>query len=119
DRILFWDDSAGQYAYLSTATGLSISGTTLSVATASATVSGIVELATDAEAQAGTDTNRAITAANLASRTATETRTGIIELATEAEVTTGTDTARAVTPAALAAVAAKKLVHTAISTNTA
>lgn len=29
DRILFWDDSAGGYAYLTPGTGLSISGTTL------------------------------------------------------------------------------------------
>jgi len=30
DRILFWDDSAGAYVYLSVGSGLSISGTTLS-----------------------------------------------------------------------------------------
>lgn len=30
DRILFWDDSAGAYAYLTAGTGLAISGTTLS-----------------------------------------------------------------------------------------
>ena len=70
---------------------------------ASATVAGLVELATDAETQTGTDTARAITPANLAARTATETRTGIVELATTAEVVTGTDTARAVTPAGVAA----------------
>jgi hypothetical protein len=29
DRILFWDDSAGAYAYLTAGTGLSISGTTI------------------------------------------------------------------------------------------
>ena len=70
---------------------------------ASATVAGLVELATDAETQTGTDTARAITPANLAARTATETRTGVVELATTAEVITGTDTARAVTPAGVAA----------------
>lgn len=70
---------------------------------ASDTATGVVELATDAETQTGTDTARAITPANLAARTATETRTGIVELATTAEVVTGTDTARAVTPAGVAA----------------
>jgi hypothetical protein len=29
DRIMFWDDSAGSYAYLSVGTNLSITGTTL------------------------------------------------------------------------------------------
>jgi len=69
---------------------------------ASGTVSGIIELATNAEVQTGTDGVRAVTPAGLASRTATETRTGIIELATSAEVQAGSDTARAVTPAGLA-----------------
>ena len=31
DRLLFWDDSAGSYAYLTAGSGLSISGTTISV----------------------------------------------------------------------------------------
>lgn len=70
---------------------------------ASTTASGIVELATNAETQTGTDTARAVTPAGLASVTATETRAGLVELATTAEVQTGTDTARAVTPAGLAA----------------
>lgn len=71
-------------------------------AAASATAAGIVELATDAEAQTGTDTARAITPANLQAVTATETRKGVAELATDAEVVTGTDTERTVTPASLA-----------------
>lgn len=66
---------------------------------ASDTVKGIVELATDAEAQTGSDTIRAITPANLTARTATTTRTGIVELATDAEAQTATDTTRAITPA--------------------
>lgn len=61
---------------------------------ATASVTGVVELATDAETQTGTDTTRAITPANLSARTATETRTGIVELATEAEMNAGTDTTR-------------------------
>jgi hypothetical protein len=70
---------------------------------ASTSATGVVELATDAETQTGTDTARAITPANLQACTATETRKGVIELATDAEVQTGTDTARAVTPAGLQA----------------
>jgi hypothetical protein len=60
-------------------------------AAASTTVSGIVELATDAETNTGTDTARAITPSNLSARTAT------------------TDTARAVTPAGVAAAFADRL----------
>lgn len=70
---------------------------------ASETVAGVVELATNAEAQTGTDTTRAITPANLAAVTATETRAGVVELATSAEAIAGTDTARALTPATLKA----------------
>ncbi|MCP3877342.1 MAG: hypothetical protein GY701_02945, partial [Sulfitobacter sp.] len=61
---------------------------------ASETVVGVVELATAAEVQAGTDTVRAVTPAGLASRTATETRAGLIEIATAAEAQAGTDTVR-------------------------
>ena len=70
---------------------------------ASASAAGIVELATDAEAQTGTDTARAITAANLQAVTGTETRKGVLELATTSEASTGTDTARAVTAAGVKA----------------
>lgn len=73
------------------------------VSAATDTAAGIVELATNAEAQAGTDTARAVTPAGLASVTATETRAGLIELATSAEAQTGTDTARAITPATMKA----------------
>lgn len=68
---------------------------------ATETVSGVVELATTAEAQAGTDAIRAVTPAGLAAYVpvASETVAGKVELATNAEVQTGTDTTRAVTPA--------------------
>lgn len=59
---------------------------------ASSTATGVVELATDTEAQTGTDTTRAITPANLSARTATTSRTGLVELSTDAEMTTGTST---------------------------
>lgn len=78
-----------------------------SVPDASETVKGKVELATTAEATAGTDTVRAVTPAGLAAAVGTlvpdasDTVKGKVELATNAETATGTDTARAVTPANL------------------
>lgn len=66
-------------------------------ATTSAT--GVVELATDAEAQAQADTTRAVTPGNLAAVIASDTARGLIEIAVKAEVKAGTDTTRAVTPA--------------------
>ncbi len=68
---------------------------------ATATARGIVELATNTEAQAGTDASRAITPAALASVTATETRDGLVERATQAEVNAGTDTTRYISPKTL------------------
>ena len=68
---------------------------------ASTTVAGLVERATDAETQTGTDATRYVSPASLSARTATTTRTGVVELATNAETITGTDSARAVTPAGL------------------
>lgn len=71
DRIVFWDDSAGAFTSLAVGTGLTITGTTLdatgggSVPDATDTVKGVVELATTAEAQTGTDTVRAVTPAGL------------------------------------------------------
>ena len=76
------------------------------LATASLTVRGPVELATDAETNTGTDTGRALTPANLAQMTnllqATATQRGAIEIATDAEANTGSATDRAITPANLA-----------------
>ena len=74
---------------------------------ASATQRGIVELATNTEAIAGTDTARAITPAALKAAipqlansvpTASTTQSGTVELATNLEALQGTDTTRAVTP---------------------
>lgn len=70
DRILFWDDSAGAYAYLTASTGLTISTTSMTVRSASATQTGIIEIATDAETVTGTDTGRATTPANITARLA-------------------------------------------------
>jgi hypothetical protein len=68
---------------------------------ASTTVKGIVELATNAETQAGTDAVRAVTPAGLASRVASTTAQGLVELADNTETQTGSDATRAVTPAGL------------------
>lgn len=101
------------------------------IGAATTTASGLVELATLAESDAGTDTVRAVTPAGLVNRVftsrtisttaplsgggdlsanrtlsvaaASETATGVVELATVAEANTGTDTTRAVTPAGIAA----------------
>lgn len=96
---------------------------------ATVTQPGIVELATDAETQAGTDNARAVTPAGLASAVvdnlsststnrplsaaqgkvlnektgdASTTKKGLVELATNAETQAGIDSIRAVTPAGLA-----------------
>lgn len=94
---------------------------------ATTTSSGVVELATQAETDAGTDTSRVVTPETLASRpfagdvtgdidatvvaddshdhtsatlpAADETTAGVLETATAAEVTAGTATDKAVTPA--------------------
>jgi hypothetical protein len=60
DAMLFWDDSAGATAYLTTGNGLTITTTSIAVDAASETVDGIVELATTAEINTGTDATRAI-----------------------------------------------------------
>ncbi|TGV26330.1 hypothetical protein [Mesorhizobium sp. M4B.F.Ca.ET.143.01.1.1] len=79
---------------------------TVVINAATTSASGIVELATDAEAQAKTDTSRVLTPSNLTALGGTSTFAGFLELATDAEAQTGTDTARAITPANLQAVTA-------------
>lgn len=77
---------------------------------------GFVELATNAEAQAGTDATRAVTPAAAksafleidmgnatASSAATTSKSGLVELATSAEALAGTDITRALTPGTAAA----------------
>ena len=73
---------------------------------ATETVKGVAEIATTAEAQAGTDDTRILTPAKLQDVTATTTRKGVVELANNTETQDGTDTARAVTPAGLASLTA-------------
>lgn len=57
---------------------------------ATASDSGAVELATNAETQTGSDATRAVTPAGLASLTATTTRAGLLEKATDAELRAAT-----------------------------
>lgn len=75
-------------------------------AAASETVAGVAEIATTAEAQAGTDDLRFITPKKLQDVSATTSRSGVVELATNAEAQAQTDSVRAVTPANLGALGA-------------
>ena len=84
-----------------TPSSITIGDVNFSVPPATTEVQGIVELATDAETQAGTDGTRAVTPKSLNSRKATTTMTGLAEIATNAEVQTGVDNERIVTPAGL------------------
>lgn len=65
---------------------------------ATTTVLGLIQLATQAEVNAGVDAVKAVTPETLSGRTATETRTGIAEIATQVETDAGTDDTRIVTP---------------------
>ena len=73
---------------------------------ASDTNAGIAEIATAAEAQAGTDNTRILTPAGLQQVTATTERKGVAEIATTAEAQAGTDNTRIITPANLQQVTA-------------
>lgn len=75
--------------FLSTGTGWQFLNVGYDPPYATTTVPGIIEIATDAETQTGTDATRAVTPASLSSRTATETRTGIAQIATQAEANAG------------------------------
>ena len=85
-----------------------IGGVDVVISTDAATegATGLVELATQAEVDTGTDDVRVVTPLKLATATsllqATETQKGALEIATQAEVDAGTDNTRAVTPAGLA-----------------
>lgn len=69
-----------------------------SLPTATETVKGIAEIATQTETNGSTDNTRFITPKKLYNRTATETRRGIAEVATQAEANAGVDDTRMVTP---------------------
>lgn len=78
-----------------------------STASASTTVSGAVELATDAEAIAKADTARAVTPSNLAALAASLTFAGFIEAATAAEYRANTAGVIALSPAEVWSAAAE------------
>ncbi|ELS1646713.1 hypothetical protein R4898_005400, partial [Escherichia coli] len=59
---------------------------------------GLIEIATQAETNAGTDYTRAVTPKTLNDRKATEGLSGIAEIATQVEFDTGTDDTRISTP---------------------
>jgi len=67
---------------------------------------GVLETATDGEAQAKAATDKILTPSNLAALTSSQTFQGLVELATNAETITGTSDTLAVRPAGLAAFAA-------------
>jgi hypothetical protein len=60
DRLLFWDDSAGAWAYLALS-GLTITDTTLAVDAASATAAGVQENADQSEMEAASSILRTVT----------------------------------------------------------
>jgi hypothetical protein len=93
-------------------------------AAASETVAGVIEIATNAEATAGTATDKALVPSNLSSvgtsqlnndagfidnTAASETVAGIIEIATNAEATTGTATDKALVPSNLSSIGTSQL----------
>ena len=87
-----------------TAYGISTNGTSwrpITPQTASVTQAGVVQLATTAEAQGGSNAVNALTPSTLQDVTATETRKGVIELATTSEAQAGSDGVRALTPSTL------------------
>jgi hypothetical protein len=75
----------------------------LLVPSASTSVAGILEIATDAEALAKTAADKALVPSNLAAIGATTSFAGLVELATNSETETGTATDKATTPAGVAA----------------
>ena len=80
DRIIFWDDSAGGYAFLEAGSGLSIAGTTITASGAGGTVTSV--------ATAGLATGGPITG----------TGTVTVTAATQAQMEAASDTATAVVP---------------------
>ena len=70
----------------------------LNISDATETVKGIARLATNAEAQAGTDDKTIVTPKSLSIVTSTETRKGLTRKSTDAEVLAGTNNDAYVTP---------------------
>lgn len=83
-----------------------------SISDATTTTKGVVELATNAETQAGTDTTRAVTPSGLASMVASESLAGLLEIATTAESQSLTNDTAALTPKKLADALGLRVGHT-------
>lgn len=103
--------TAGNINILGTAAqGLSFSGSgstlTGTISNSSETQKGVIEIATDAEAQAKTATDKGLVASNLAALGASDTFAGLIEIATDAEAQAKTATDKALVPSNLAALGA-------------
>jgi len=122
---IYADDSTLNIA----GTGLSISGSgatsTLNADSASESAAGIIEIATNAEATAGSATDKALVPSNLSSvgtsqlnndagfitsvASASDSVAGIIEIATNAEATAGSATDKALVPSNLSSVGTSQL----------
>ncbi len=93
DRILFWDDSAGSYAYLEAGTGLSISGTTITAAGIWGSITGTLSSQTDL--QAALDLKSPLASPTFTGTPAAPTATGgtnTTQIATTAFVTSAVST---------------------------
>jgi len=102
DRLAFWDDSAGNLAFLTAGTGLTISGTTITPDAASASASGIAELATVAETETGTDSARVLTPDGLAGSNLGEKPVQVTVIDYTTDVTTGDGAYYLVVPSSMA-----------------
>lgn len=98
DSLLFWDESDSQFEFLTLLEGLSITGGTLSVASASTSATGTVELATTAETTTGTDTGRAVTPDGLAGSIYGQKSIGIVIADGSTAVTAASNTNAIVIP---------------------
>jgi hypothetical protein len=72
--------SATQFGGVTVGSGINVTSGQISLAQATATATGGVQLATSAEVIAGTNGTKAVTPATLSDRTATTTRTGVVQL---------------------------------------
>lgn len=113
------DGSGDMTATTNDGTVVAIGSVVSSIPTATTSAAGVVELATNAKTEAGTDAASAVTPASLAAALAlilsTTTVAGLIKIATTAQVTTGTDTTTAITPAQLATKQASSAVLTTLA----